>query len=83
MHQLPGKPIKAARRPTNVSISEALLADARALDVNLSRAAEAGLVQAIAERRAALWLDENRGALESSNAYVDSFGLPLAKFRSF
>ena len=83
MLQVQRKPVKASRRPTNVSISESLLADARALEVNISRAAESGLMQAIAERRAELWLNENRGALESSNAYVENRGLPLAKYRSF
>ncbi|MDP2825494.1 MAG: type II toxin-antitoxin system CcdA family antitoxin [Sulfuritalea sp.] len=74
---------KVSRRPTNVSITETLLAEARALDVNISRAAESGLARAIAERRAELWLGENRVALESSNAYVEQNGLPLAKYRSF
>jgi antitoxin CcdA len=40
-------------------------------------------MRAIAERRAALWLEENRAALESSNAFVERNGLPLAQFRSF
>lgn len=73
----------APRRATNVSISTGLLAQARELEVNISRAAEQGLMRAIAERRAALWLEENRAALESSNAFVERNGLPLAQFRSF
>jgi antitoxin CcdA len=73
----------SARRATNVSINAQLLAEARTLDVNISRAAEQGLARAIAERRAALWLEENRAALESSNAYVEQHGLPLARYRSF
>lgn len=71
------------RRPTNVSINAQLLAEARALEVNISRAAEQGLARAIAERRAALWLEENQAALESSNAYVEQHGLPLAQYRGF
>jgi antitoxin CcdA len=71
------------RRATNVSISAQLLAEARVLEVNISRAAEQGLSQAIAERRASLWLEENREALESSNAFVERHGLPLAKYRRF
>ncbi len=73
----------APRRATNVSISTHLLAEARKLEVNISRAAEQGLTHAIAERRAALWLEENRAALESSNAFVEQNGLPLAPYRSF
>jgi antitoxin CcdA len=71
------------RRATNVSINAQLLAEARALEVNISRAAEQGLARAIAERRAALWLEENQAALESSNAYVEQHGLPLAQYRGF
>lgn len=74
---------EAAKRATNVSISARLLAEARALDVNISRAAEAGLAQAIASRRAELWIAENRAALDSSNTYVEQNGLPLAAYRNF
>lgn len=73
----------SARKATNVSISEALLSEAKALKINVSKAAEAGLVVALTEKRAELWLAENRAALESSNAYVDRHGLPLAQYRGF
>ena len=72
-----------ARKATNVSINEALLSEAKALKINISKAAEAGLVIALAEKRSALWLAENRAALESSNSYVDQNGLPLAQYRTF
>jgi len=71
------------KKATNVSISEALLADAKELQINVSRAAEAGLDRAIAEKRAEIWLQENRDALQSSNDYVERNGLPLAKYRQF
>jgi len=73
----------SARKATNVSISEALLTEAKALKINVSKAAEAGLVVALAEKRAELWLQENQGALESSNSYVEQHGLPLAQYRGF
>jgi antitoxin CcdA len=37
----------------------------------------------IAELREKRWLEENREALESSNAYVEARGLPLAKHRPY
>jgi len=77
--QTPGGP----RRAANVSISADLLAEARKLDLNISRAAEQGLASAIAERRAVLWLAENLEALESSNEFVEQHGLPLARYRRF
>lgn len=72
-----------ARRRIDVSIDSGLLSEAENLNVDISRAAEQGLKQALTERREALWLEENRAALESSNTYVDRHGLPLAKHRGF
>jgi antitoxin CcdA len=71
------------RKATNVSLDEALLSEARALQINISRAAERGVSQAITEKRAELWLLENKGALDSSNEYVEKHGLPLARHRQF
>jgi len=41
------------------------------------------LLSAGAEKRAAIWLQENLIAIESSNAYVDEHGLPLERLRRF
>ena len=71
------------RRRIDVSIDSGLLTEAKNLNVDISRAAEQGLKQALTERREALWLEENRAALESSNTYVERHGLPLAKHRGF
>lgn len=73
----------AARRGTNVSLDAAHVAEARELGINISQACERGLVEAIAAARAARWLEENREALESSNAWVEANGLPLAGKRLF
>jgi antitoxin CcdA len=37
----------------------------------------------ISEVRAQRWLDENKEAIDSSNAYVEKNGLPLAQYRQF
>lgn len=71
------------RRATNVSLSANLLVEVRALEVNVPRAAEQGLVQAIAERRAALWLEESQDSLASFDAFVEQHGLPLAQYLKF
>ena len=83
MNSLTRKVSDKPRKATNVSINEALLAEARILKINVSKAAESGLVLALAEKRAELWLAENRAALDSSNAYVEQHGLPLAQYRGF
>lgn len=76
-------PRSTRKRATNVSLTENLLSEAKALHINISHAAEAGLAQAIAHRRTELWLKENIEAIDSSNAFVDEHGLPLAKYSMF
>ncbi|UWR24410.1 type II toxin-antitoxin system CcdA family antitoxin [Sulfitobacter sp. S190] len=72
-----------SRKPTNLSLDTDLLLEARALKINLSRAAEAGVRQAVAAARTEAWKAENAEALRSSNAFVDTHGLPLDRFRQF
>lgn len=72
-----------ARKPANLSLDQHLLAEARALGINLSRAAEAGLREAVRDARAEQWQRENAEALQASNAWIDRHGLPLAKHRPF
>ncbi len=49
------------------------------VSLKLSWACEHGLAARVAELREKRWLDENRAALASSNAYIEAHGLPLAK----
>jgi antitoxin CcdA len=74
---------ESIRRATNLSIDAELLDAARKLSINLSRAAEEGISLAVRRERERQWLEENREALESYNAYIDANGLPLAKYRQF
>ncbi|MDB5704817.1 MAG: Post-segregation antitoxin (ccd killing mechanism protein) encoded by the plasmid [Sphingomonas bacterium] len=71
------------RRAANISLDSALIDDAKELGINISRACEEGLAKQIAEERGRRWLEENRAAIESSNAWVAEHGLPLAKYRQF
>ena len=73
----------AATRPTNLSLSAALVDEAKELGVNISLAASSGLERAVAEKRAERWLDENCAALESYNQFVAKNGLPAEEFRLF
>ena len=71
------------RKSTNLSLDARLIAEAKDLDINISRVAEQGIAQAVAEEKARLWKIENREALKSWNTYVEEHGLPLAKYRQF
>ena len=71
------------RKPTNLSLDARLVAEAKTLDINISRSAEEGIARAVAEEKARLWKIENREAIASLNAYVEENGLPLEEFRQF
>jgi len=72
-----------ARRSANLTVRPEYIEEARELGINLSQAFERGLRETIAEARAERWLEENREALDSSNAWVEANGLPLAGKRLF
>ena len=74
---------KTTRKPTNLSLDSALLEEAKAAGINVSRAAEAGIAEAVKRHKEESWLKENASALASSNAYVEANGLPLARHRRF
>jgi len=79
------KPPRAisSRKATNVTIDAGLLEQAKSLGINVSKASEEGLSRAVAAKQEAIWLQANQAALESSNAYVDRSGIPLARHRNF
>lgn len=71
------------RRPTNVSIDARLVADAKELGINVSRASEEGLARQVKAERERQWREENREAIAEWNRYVADNGLPLERFRQF
>jgi len=75
--------VKVRTKPTNVSLDAALVEEAKALGVSISQASNRGLEDAVKKARSERWLEENRDALDSSNAWVEANGLPLARYRLF
>jgi len=73
----------APKRATNVTLPSELIEEARRLNINISKACEQGLESQVAKTRAEQWREENRGAIEYWNAYVEEHGLPLAEYRQF
>jgi len=71
------------KRATNVSLDAGLVAAAKELGVNISQACERGLAAEISHIRSEAWIKENWEAIQSSNAYVEKHGLPLAHLRQF
>jgi antitoxin CcdA len=71
------------RQRTNVTLPEALLREARQLNINLSQACERGLSAAVLEMKAAQWRQENQAAMDAWNAHVEEHDVPLAEYRQF
>ena len=63
------------KRATNVSINQGLLADAKALDINLSATLERALEVEVGARKREKWLEENREAIAAYNERVARDGL--------
>ena len=74
---------QVSRRPTNVTLPEPLVAEARTLKVNVSQACERGLEREVRRCREKAWIEENKAAFEAWNDYVETHGLPLAEYRQF
>jgi antitoxin CcdA len=63
------------KKPTNVSIDEALLTAARANNINLSQTLEDALRDKLRKIEQQRWLEENREAIEEYNRYVEKYGV--------
>ncbi len=74
---------ESRKRPTNVSLSETLVKEARELGINVSQACEEGLAAATKAERERRWLEENDEAIKSNWDYVEKHGMPLAHLRLF
>jgi antitoxin CcdA len=67
------------RKTSGQEIPAKLLDEANRLGVKVSGRSEDQIRQAV--RKA--WQEENREAIEASNAWVEKHGLPLEKYRQF
>lgn len=74
---------ESTRKPTNVSLSTALVAEAKRLGLNISRACEEGLARQIAAQHAQRWKQENAQGMAAWNDWAERGGLPLRRHRQF
>jgi antitoxin CcdA len=76
--------MSGTRRSTEVTIDSSLVDEALSMDVDLSRAAEAGIARALAAKKAAQqFAEDHTDVISSNNDYVARHGLPLRRYRSF
>lgn len=72
-----------ARKPHDLTVSEALVTEAEALGLDITGAAEQGIARAIKAEKERRWKIENAEAIKADNDYVAKHGLPFAKYRMF
>ncbi|MFZ5442024.1 MAG: type II toxin-antitoxin system CcdA family antitoxin [Myxococcota bacterium] len=63
------------RRATNLSLDQNLVAEARALDLNLSRIVEERLREVVREERARRWLEENKEGFDAFARFIEKNGI--------
>jgi antitoxin CcdA len=71
------------RRATNVTLPDELVGRARELDVNLSKACEAGLAAAVKDAARSRWKADNTEWIQAHRQWVEENDLPLEKYRLF
>lgn len=65
------------RKRVNLTVREDIMAEARALGLNTSRAAEAGIEAAVREEKGRRWREENREAIKAHNRRIEREGTLL------
>lgn len=71
----------ADRRSTSLTLDRDLLDQAKELGVNISRAAEAGVLAAVKAERARRWKVDNAEAVAAYNKWIEENGIPLLHYR--
>ncbi len=74
---------RQAKRSLNLSVKNALIQEAKSLDINLSREFETHLETLFKQRRQEKWLVENRAALDAYNEHVERNGVFSDGLRGF
>lgn len=62
------------KQRVNITLDEALVAEAKELGLNLSEIAGAALLEKVRGERNRRWSEENREAIEASNRWIEKHG---------
>jgi antitoxin CcdA len=83
MRILQGSCGMSSRRAVNLTIDADLVAEARALAINLSQTAEEALRRKIADEKTRRWQESNADAIRLSNEELERNGLWSDGYRLF
>jgi antitoxin CcdA len=71
------------KRATNLTLSADVLAQAKALNINVSQACDAFLRALVRKEQAKRWREDHAGYVAAHNATLAKEGLPLDQWRAF
>ena len=74
---------KSLKKATNLTLNTKVLAEAKKLGINISKACDAFLESLVRQEKERLWKSENAKFISEYNQITDEEGLPLDKWRSF
>ncbi len=73
----------ATKKATNLSLNSKVLEAAREMGMNLSQTVDTLLADEVKRRYWAKWNEDNKEAVAAYNERVATYGLPLAKYRTW
>jgi antitoxin CcdA len=74
---------KGLKKATNLTLNTEVLAEAKKLGINISKACDAFLESLVKQEKERLWKLENAKFISEYNQITDEEGLPLDKWRTF
>jgi antitoxin CcdA len=75
--------VNATKKATNITLSSDVLAEAKALGINISQSCDQFLRELVLNERERRWQQDNADFIAAYNQTVADEGLPLDKWRSF
>lgn len=75
--------MKAPKKAANLSLNSDLLAQAKALNINISSTVEKSLAEEVRKQKEAAWLENNQEAIEEQNRFIKKHGLFSDQYRVF
>ncbi|AEG00190.1 type II toxin-antitoxin system CcdA family antitoxin [Methylomonas methanica] len=74
---------RTTKKATNITLSADVLAEAKALNINISQACDLYLRNLVRGEREKRWQQEHAEFIAAYNQTVEQEGLPLDEWRSF
>jgi antitoxin CcdA len=74
---------KSLKKATNLTLNTEVLAEAKKLGINISKACDTFLESLVRQEKERLWKLENAKFISEYNQITDDEGLPLDKWRTF